>query len=153
MGGSIGVVNDSNPHAIPQEWLQQVNNEGIVHWEGRVPFSRILNLLDLVDVVVLPTYYPEGVPRTLIEAASKGKAIITTDAPGCRDVVENGGNGFLVPTRDVESLAARMCEFIKRPELTEAMGKEGRKRAVEMFDEKIVFKKTLEVYERALAER
>lgn len=149
-GGVSGGGAQGNPQAIPQEWLEQVNNEGIVYWEGRVPFSRVSELMDTARVVVLPSY-AEGIPKTLIEAASKAKAIITADAPGCRDVVEHGKNGYLVPVRDANSLAERMKEFIANPELAQKMGQEGRKRAVEMFDERIVFEKTLAIYEEVLS--
>jgi glycosyltransferase involved in cell wall biosynthesis len=147
MVGSVsGGGAEGNPQAIPQEWLEQVNHEKIVKWEGRVPFSRVEELMDQAMVVVLPSYR-EGVPRTLIEAAAKGKAIITTDVPGCREVVSHGLNGFLVPVKDVKALADSMLKFLSHPELIDKMGKSGRKPAVDLFDEKIVFEKTLKVYD------
>lgn len=146
VGGASGGGAKGNPQAIPYEWLKSVDKEGVVKWKGRLPFSKVMELMDEAKVVVLPTYYPEGVPKTLIEAASKGKAIITTDTPGCRDVVVDGENGYLVKPRDPKTLALRMIKFIECPELCEIMGRAGRKKAVELFDEKIVFKKTIQVY-------
>jgi glycosyltransferase involved in cell wall biosynthesis len=109
-----------------------------------------MNLLDEASVVVLPSY-AEGVPKTLIEAAAKAKPIIATDAPGCREVVVNGLNGFLVPIKNSIRLAECMIKFIKSPELITEMGAESRKRAVDLFDERIVFQQTKEVYRSALA--
>lgn len=147
VGGVSGGGAKGNPQAIPQEWLEQVNHEGIVKWEGRVPFSKVLELMEQASIVTLPSYYPEGIPRTLIEAAAKGKAIITTDTPGCREIVSHGENGFLVPVKDVKALADSMLHLLSHPQLIDEMGKSGRKRAVDLFDEKIVFEKTLKVYD------
>jgi glycosyltransferase involved in cell wall biosynthesis len=147
VGGASGGGAKGNPQAIPQEWLEQINHEGIVKWEGRVTFSKVSELMEKASVVTLPSYYPEGIPRTLIEAAAKGKAIITTDAPGCREIVSHGVNGFLVPVKDVRALADSMLNFLSYPELIDEMGKLGRKRAVDLFDEKIVFEKTKIVYD------
>jgi glycosyltransferase involved in cell wall biosynthesis len=146
VGGVSGGGAQGNPQAIPQEWIEQVNHEGIVKWEGRVPFSRVEDLMDQANVVVLPSY-GEGLPRTLIEAAAKGKSIITTDVPGCREVVSHGLNGFLVPVKDVKALADSMLHLLSHPQLIDEMGISGRKRAVDLFDEKIVFEKTLKVYD------
>ena len=68
-------------------------------WTGRISREEVLECMDQAQVVVLPSYYPEGVPRSLIEAAAKGKALITTDTPGCRDVVAHGVNGYRYPSR------------------------------------------------------
>lgn len=149
-GGVSGGGAQGNPQAIPEEWLQKVNTDGVVRWLGRIPFDYAMKLIDHATAVVLPSY-SEGIPKSLIEAAAKGKAIITTDAPGCRDVVVHGENGFLVPPKNTERLAARMCDIIAHPERTAAMGRAGRERAVRFFDEKIVFGKTCKVYERAQA--
>lgn len=148
-GGVSGGGAQGNPQAIPEKWLIDVNQARIVKWVGRLPFTKVMELMDQAHVVVLPSYYPEGTPRSLLEAASNGKAIITTDAPGCRDVVEHGVNGFLVPPKDAGSLADRMMEFVSHPELVSTMGLAGRRKAIELFDEKIVFKKTLRVYKKA----
>lgn len=139
-----------NPQAVPEKWLLEVNRGGAVKWVGRIAHSEVMKMMDEAQVVVLPSYYPEGIPKSLIEAASKARAIITTDTPGCRDVVVHGKNGFLVPPRDVDNLVVAMREFIAKPGLAQKMGWEGRKRAVELFDDNIVFDKTLQVYETIL---
>lgn len=143
-GGAIG-----NPEAISEDWLKAVNEIGCVKWVGRIPFQDVMDLLDNSDVVVLPSYYPEGVPRSLIEAAAKGKAIITTDTPGCREVVVDGINGFVVPPKDIDSLEKSMIKFIRQPEIVYDMGVESRKRAVDLFDEKKILEQTASVYKAA----
>ena len=76
-----------------------------------------------VRVYVFPSYR-EGTPRTVLEAMAMGRPIVTTDAPGCRETVVEGRNGFLVPVRDVDALAAALERFILEPELAERMGRE-----------------------------
>jgi glycosyltransferase involved in cell wall biosynthesis len=148
VGGFSGAGAKGNPDSIPREWLHNANQKGYVRWLGRVPLESVITLLDNCDVFVLPSYYPEGIPRSLIEAAAKGKAIITTDTPGCREVVKEGVNGFLVPPKDTASLAQAMTEFIRNPHLIKKMGRLSRKKAVELFDEKKVIQKTMMVYEQ-----
>lgn len=148
-GGASGGGAKGNPEAIPEEWLNDVNKKGNVKWVGRIPFERVLELLDKSDVFILPSFYQEGIPRSLLEAAAKGKPIITTDAPGCREVVVDGVNGFLVPPRDIDSLVDCMIKFIQRPELVQRMGIESRKRAVEIFDERKILDQTMQIYKEA----
>ena len=97
----------------------------------------------------MPSYYPEGIPRSLIEAAAKGKPIITSDRSGYREVVVNGINGFLIPAKDVDSLTNCLFKFIQRPELIEQMGAASRKLAVEVFDEQKILEQTFQVYKDA----
>ncbi len=148
-GGASGGGAKGNPDAIPEKWLNEVNARGIAKWIGRIPFEDVMILLDNSDVVVLPSYYPEGVPRSLIEAAAKGKPIITTNTPGCKEVVVDGVNGFFSSPKDVESLANCMLKFIREPELINKMGIESRKRAVDIFDEEKILEKTAGVYKKA----
>lgn len=89
--------------------------------------------LEDANIFVLPSYR-EGTPRTVLEAMAMGRPVITTDAPGCRETVEEGMNGFLVPVKDSRALAARMLELAQSPELRERMGAAGRVRAVERYD-------------------
>ncbi len=148
-GGASGGGAKGNPEAIPEEWLNSVNKEGVVKWVGRVPFTDILALLDNSDVVVLPSYYPEGVPKSLIEASAKGKPIITTDTPGCREVVVDRVNGFLVQPKNEKALAHAMQKMIHDPKLSAQMGIASRKRAVDLFDEKKILEQTITVYRKA----
>lgn len=144
-GGFSGGGSKSNPKAVPEKWLDEVNQRGIVNWVKRIPSEQVMKLLDDASVVVLPSYR-EGIPKALIEAAAKGKPIITTDSPGCRDVVKNGLNGFLVAPKNYEELRDSMIKFIKSPHLIQKMGRASRKIAAEKFDNKIIFKKILKIY-------
>jgi glycosyltransferase involved in cell wall biosynthesis len=84
-------------------------------------------------VYVLPSYH-EGTPRTVLEALAMGRPVITTDAPGCRETVIDGENGFLVPVRDVSSLSKAMLRFLENPDLVHIMGMAGRKIAEMKYD-------------------
>jgi len=95
-------------------------------------------LLALSRLFVLPTYYREGVPRAMLEAASMGLPIITTDSPGCRQVVENGVNGLLVPARNPEALARAIGRLLADEDLGRGWGRESRQRAIRLFDISLV---------------
>jgi glycosyltransferase involved in cell wall biosynthesis len=123
---------DSNPGAFSRAEVEAWVAEGILEWPGHVPYVRIW--IAKASIFVLPSYYREGVPRSTQEAMAMARPIITTDAPGCRETVINGENGFLVPVRDTEALAAAMEQFIFQPELIEKMGQASRRIAEERFD-------------------
>jgi N,N'-diacetylbacillosaminyl-diphospho-undecaprenol alpha-1,3-N-acetylgalactosaminyltransferase len=112
---------------------------------GEVPDVR--PILARADVVVLPSYR-EGTPRALLEAAAMGKPVITTDTVGCREVVDGGVNGLLVPVKDVKALAQAMVCLINNPDMRKRMGKAGREKMEREFDERIVLEKTLQVYQQ-----
>ena len=121
---------DPNPGSLKPDEVNLWVNEGLLEWPGHVP---VQSWLTQASVYVLPSYR-EGVPRSTQEAMAMGRAVITTDAPGCRETVVHGLNGFLVPVRDAVALADAMMRFIKQPELIETMGKASRALAVERFD-------------------
>ena len=110
---------DSNPAAIRQQELDGWIADGSINFLGRLQDVR--PALANCSVYVLPSYR-EGTPRTVLEAMAMGRAIITTDAPGCRETVVNGDNGWLVPVQDAHSLYQAMCRFIDAPELVNTMG-------------------------------
>ncbi|MBC7221585.1 glycosyltransferase family 4 protein [Candidatus Bipolaricaulota bacterium] len=122
---------DTNPGAISKAEVESWIREGILEWPGHVEDVR--PWISQASVFVLPSYR-EGVPRTTQEAMAMGRPVITTDAPGCRETVIDGVNGFLVPVRDVDALVKAMERFILDPELTERMGRESRRLAEERFD-------------------
>ncbi len=126
---------DSNPTALKPEELQSYIDDGSIEYFGEQPDVR--PYLAQCSVFVLPSYR-EGTPKTVLEAMACYKAVITTDAPGCRETVINGKNGYLVPVRDVEALAARMLQLIENPDLVPKMAAEGRKIVEEKFDVKLV---------------
>jgi glycosyltransferase involved in cell wall biosynthesis len=121
-----------------------------VNWLGHV--EDMPALLNSVDVMVLPSYYGEGVPRSLIEGAASGLALITTDLPGCREVVaQHGIDGLHVPPRDASSLAALLSRLDDDRDLLRRLGDCARQKALADFDERMVIGKTLEVYDELLS--
>ena len=139
----VGEIDKGNKNAFNPDWKN-------VKYLG---FRRdIKNLIEKCDIFVLPSYR-EGVPRTLLEAASMAKPIITTYAVGCREVVDDGVNGFLVPISDYKSLAKKIEILIDDKDLREKMGKNSRKKAVSEFDIKVVVSKYLEVYREILGSK
>lgn len=136
----VGDVDSGNPSSVTRTFLQAQKD---IRWLGHR--DDIAALTALCDVYVLPSYR-EGVPRTLLEAASMAKPIVTTDTVGCREVVDNGVNGFLVPLRDGATLAQRIATLLDDAELRERMGQAGRKKAVRDFDVAHVVEQYLELY-------
>jgi len=139
----LGRRDERNPSVIAKKDLDGWQSEGIVKWLGEAEDVR--PIIADADVVVLPSYR-EGLPRSLLEAAAMAKPAITTDTVGCRDAVEHGRTGLLVPVKDSAALADAMKEMIKNPDMRLRMGREGRRRVKERFDERIVLKKILQVY-------
>lgn len=133
-----------NPNVVPESDLKRWDKEGLVSWLGEV--SDVRPIIAESDVVVLPSYR-EGTPRALLEAAAMAKPIITTDAVGCREVVDDKINGLLVPIKDSSSLAQAMERMISDPEMRKRMGKAGREKVEREFDEKIVIQKILKTYD------
>lgn len=122
---------DDNPAAITQTEVESWVAQGLIEWPGHV---AVRPWLAQAHIFVLPSYYREGVPRSTQEAMAMGRPIVTTDAPGCRETVIEGVNGFLVPPRDPHALAAAMRRFVENPELIAPMGQESRRLAEERFD-------------------
>jgi glycosyltransferase involved in cell wall biosynthesis len=122
---------DSNPDGIAARDLERWQGEGLIEYLGAA--ADVRPHLRASTVYVLPAYR-EGVPRTVLEAMATGRAIVTTDAPGCRETVIGGANGFLVPVGDVPALADAMERFIRRPELALEMGAKSRALAEEIYD-------------------
>lgn len=127
----LGSLYDS-PSALAETELQSWVDEGLIDWPGHV--ENVKAYLDNSSVFVLPSYYREGIPRSILEAMAKGRPVITTDNPGCRDTVIDGENGFLVPVKDVSTLAEGMKRFIREPELIDKMGSRSRELAQTKFD-------------------
>ena len=133
---------DDNPAAIREDELRAWVEEGIVEYLGKLDDVR--PALADASVFVLPSYYPEGLPRTIMEAMALGRPIITTDAPGCRETVIPGRNGYLVPVRDVPALAEAMLRFVEQPELIAIMGHESRRIAQAKYDVHRINRRILE---------
>ena len=135
----VGDIDEGNPSSANVEFL----NAGAVMWLGRR--DDILELTAISDIYVLPSYR-EGVPRTLLEAASMAKPIITTNTVGCREVVEDGKNGFLIPVKDAQQLANKIEYLSKHSDERKIMGENGRIRAINEFDIKYVVEQYLKLY-------
>ncbi|HEX5079558.1 MAG TPA: glycosyltransferase family 4 protein [Geminicoccaceae bacterium] len=122
---------DPNPAGLSADMLEGWRREGAIEYLGEA--ADVRPHLRACMVYVLPSYR-EGMPRTVLEAMATGRAIVTTDAPGCRETVVEGENGFLVPPRDAGALAAAMRRFIAQPALAVAMGERSRALAEQRFD-------------------
>lgn len=122
---------DTNPNAISEDEVNSWVQEGVLQWHGAVDDVR--PFIASSHVYVLPSYR-EGTPRSVLEAMSMGRAVITTDAPGCRETVVDGDNGFLVDVKSVGQLVTAMERFILQPELIESMGQRSREIACEKYD-------------------
>lgn len=122
---------DENPDSIDQSELDKWVEEGAVDFNGRLQDVR--PAIADSSVYVLPSYR-EGTPRTVLEAMAMGRPVITTDAPGCRETVIEGVNGFLVPVKSVDALVIAMTKFIESPSLISTMGRNSRKIALDKYD-------------------
>lgn len=135
---------DPNPDGIKEEELSQVVNEGIVEYLGVIPVEQMNEAMRECSVYVLPSFYREGVPHAILEAMSTGRAILTTNSPGCKETVKDidgtgaGRNGFLIEPKNSRELAERMIWMIEHPESVKQMGLESFKYAEERFDVKKV---------------
>ena len=142
----LGFLDVQNPSAISSEQMAAWVKEGVVCYLGAT--DDVKPYLAEADCVVLPSYYREGTPRSLLEAAAMSKPIITTDTIGCRDVVDDGVNGFLCLPKNTDDLAEQMEKMIRlEPERLSEMGKMGRQKIERGFDEKIVIERYLAVIE------
>jgi glycosyltransferase involved in cell wall biosynthesis len=144
----VGETDPGNPTAIRAEQLRQWADTGVVEWWGHQ--ANMKDVLAQAHVVCLPSLR-EGVPKVLIEAAACGRAIVTTDAPGCREIVRNGENGLLVPVRDSRALAEALRLLVENAPLRAGMGLKGRDIAVQEFSIERVVRETLGVYRELLA--
>ena len=137
---------DDNPAAITEQDLRSWIAEGTIEYLGRLDDVR--PAIATASVYVLPSYR-EGTPRTVLEAMAMGRPILTTDAPGCRETVRPGVNGYLVPIRDPTALAEAMERFLAMPGLIETMGRASREVAVQKYDVRKVNTVILETMELA----
>lgn len=139
-----GEPDPDNPASVPLEQLQRWHSQGIIEYLGRR--EDMPAVFAEADVFCMPSYYGEGLPKVLVEASASGIPSVTTDWPGCRDVVEDGVTGLLVPVRNVERLAAAIERLIADPALRAQMGARARARAEADFSLDSVVAKTLAVY-------
>ncbi|KHD05772.1 glycosyl transferase family 1 [Candidatus Thiomargarita nelsonii] len=138
-----GSPDPGNPASVPPAQIDAWAREGIITALGHL--DKMEDILNEVDLVVLPSYR-EGLPRILLEAAAYGLPIVTTDAPGCREIVADEVNGFLVPCKDSAALATAIQRILDNPEERARMGAASRSKVLAEFDQKIVLRETFEVY-------
>ncbi len=145
----LGFLDVQNPSAISKSQMNEWVAEGIVRYLG--VSDDVREEIAKADCIVLPSFYREGTPRTLLEAAAMARPIITTDSVGCRDVVDDGMNGFLCRPKDATDLADQMARMIAMTHSErEAMGQLGRQKMEREFDEKVVIEKYLSAIEAVL---
>lgn len=144
--GFLDVVNNS---AISKEQMDTWVNEGIINYLGTS--DNVKNEISNADCMVLPSFYREGTPRTLLESASMAKPIVTTDNIGCKDVVNDEESGYLCRIKDATDLASKLELIINMSEEErKAMGQKGREKIKKEFDEKIVIDKYLDAVKQII---
>lgn len=145
----VGDPDPANPTSIPESTLRSWHGQHGVEWWGRREDMPVV--LHAAHIACLPSFYGEGLPKSLLEAAACGLPIVTTDTPGCREVVRDGVNGLLVPVRDVTALAAALGKLIGDPVLRRRMGEQSRLRAESEFAQEAIIAQTLAVYREVCA--
>jgi glycosyltransferase involved in cell wall biosynthesis len=143
-----GGLDETNPAALSSAEMQAIVANGDVEWLGHV--VNLSNLYSRCALFVYPSYYGEGVPKVLLEAAAAGLPIVTTDHRGCRDVVADHVNGFLVPVQDPGATADAIIRLLSDAELRAIMGRQSRERASREFDVEIIIERTISFYRQAL---
>jgi glycosyltransferase involved in cell wall biosynthesis len=143
-----GAIDPENRDAHTLDEIQGWVAAGLVEWDG--PVADVPALWAASHIAVYPSVYGEGIPKTLIEAASCGKPIVTTDMPGCRETVTDEVTGFLVPPHDVTAVADRLQRLIEDQDLRRRMGAAARAKALAEFTDDRIVQETLAVYRRAV---
>lgn len=143
----VGDVDPGNPSSLERPQVLGCAEDGVIEWWGhRVDMQQVLAA---AHVVVLPSYR-EGLPKVLLEAAAAGRAVVTTDVPGCRDAIVNGSTGLLAVPRDAEALAAAIRSLLDDPEKIRAFGHAGRQLAEEAFDVSEVVASHIRIYQEGV---
>ncbi len=140
----LGFMDCENPSAVPQAKIDEWEHSGLVQYLG--VSDDVQSIISQYDCVVLPSYYREGTPRSLLESAAMSKPIITTDNVGCRDVVDDGQNGFICAIQSSKDLVRAMLAFIElSPNQRRKMGEMSRLKMEREYSEQIIFDKYLDV--------
>lgn len=139
---------DTNPNGITKEMLESRCDGEYIQWLGHR--KDVLELLKQSHIMAFPSWYREGLPKSVIEAEAIGRPVVTTDSVGCRDTVIDGKNGYIIPIKDSDALAAALKKLIDNPELRQTMGKNAREFAISKFDIKDVVNIHMNVYDNML---
>lgn len=135
---------DDHPGSITEQQLKEVCDGKYIQWLGYR--TDVRDLLKQSHIVAFPSYYMEGLPKSLIEADAIGRPIITSNSVGCKETVVDGVNGFLIKPKDVDALTQKLDLLISNTELRQKMGRESRKYAEEYFDIEVVKERHLSIY-------
>ena len=144
----VGGTDSESPGSVPEATLKSWQTEGIVEWWGHR--DDMPDVYAQAHIVCLPSYH-EGAPKVLLEAASCGRAIVTTNVSGCKEIVRHNENGLLVPLKDPAALASALKVLIQNSDLRKQMGKRGREIVLEEFSDEIVVGQTMALYQRLLS--
>ncbi len=144
----VGYEERTSPSNVPAQQLRSWHEAGIIEWDGRR--DDMEQVYGECHIVCLPSTYGEGVPKTLIEAAACGRACVTTDTPGCREIVRHRENGLLAPPRDIDALAEAVKLLIDKPALRQAFGAKGHEIALQGFTLSRVAAETIALYRSLL---
>lgn len=144
----VGEPDEGNPASVSEAQLMVWQQEGLVEWWGRR--EDMPQVYAQSHIVCLPSYR-EGLPKALLEAASCARAIVTTNVPGCRDVVRDGDNGLLVEARDAAALANALARVLADPVLRLKMGQRGRERVLNEFSQERIVAQVLAIYREVLS--
>ncbi|MDB5407509.1 MAG: glycosyl transferase group 1, partial [Rhodospirillales bacterium] len=146
----IGPLDPDSPATLLESEMRRLIEPGVIDWLGAT--EDVPAVWRTSHISAFPTQYREGVPLALLEAAASGRPIVCTDTPGCREVVQDGVNGILVPQNDARKLAEAIARLVLDGELRRSMGEEGRRRVERFFAKELIVSQTLDLYETALAE-
>jgi glycosyltransferase involved in cell wall biosynthesis len=147
----VGDPDPGNPTSATREELEAIHARGVVEW---LPYTKnVAQVLASAHIVALPSFYREGVPKTLIDAAAAGRAVVTTDTPGCRDAVIPGETGLLCPPRNAAALAERLQTLLSDRDALARMGSAARRLAERRFDVRDVTAQHIEIYRAAAGVR
>jgi glycosyltransferase involved in cell wall biosynthesis len=146
-----GMVDRESSFGIPEAKLEEWAREGAVEWWGDQ--ADMPAVYARTDIVVLPSYYGEGLPKVLLEGAAAGRPLVASDINGCREIVRDGENGVLVPVKDADALARAIGRLVEDRALREKMGAAGRRLVAEHFSVEQVARETLDAYRALLRGR
>lgn len=139
---------DANPNGITKDMLESRCDGEYIQWLGHR--KDVLELLKRSHIMAFPSWYREGLPKSVIEAEAIGRPVVTTDSVGCRDTIVDGKNGYMIPIKDSDALAMALKKLIDNPALRQEMGRNAREFAVSKFDIKDVVKVHLDVYKKLM---
>ncbi len=139
-----GDTDHCNPSSVPREQILEWQNSGTIEWWGHQ--ENMPEVFKQANIVCLPSHGGEGIPQVLLEAAASGRALVSTDTPGCHDIVRNGVNGIVVKPRDVEGLARALADLAGDARRRNEMARQSREIAIQEFSQEAVLRQIMEIY-------